>query len=182
LIDPIDGTSHFARGEDGWAVLLSFVRQGRVEVGVISMPALGCHFWAGAGLGAYTSTTLDAGRSKGIPMLASPTRALADAGVLYQRAALDGVGRAWMDAVASAGEEGPLLGPVAVASGRADAMVLGGELDVWEVAPVSILVTEAGGSVTDFRGKPDLSARRCLVSSRLVHEALLEAIRDDFAD
>ena len=51
--DPIDGTHSYARGIPIWGTLIALERDGAMEVGVASAPALGTRWWAGRGLGAY---------------------------------------------------------------------------------------------------------------------------------
>lgn len=176
LIDPIDGTALFARGDPGWGVLLSFVRNGRPEIGIISMPAVERHYWAGAGLGAYSAPVLEPRRRDVQRLYVSATKTLASATALYQTAAVRRVEAAWTRSVASTREEGPLVGPILVASGRADAMLVGGELEPWEVAPVEAIVTEAGGKVTDLHGVSNIDARICLVSNGSIHDPMLLAM------
>ena len=52
IIDPIDGTSNFARGDRNWCVSIGFVRKGVPEIGVISAPALDEIYVARRGRGA----------------------------------------------------------------------------------------------------------------------------------
>src|SRR4029453_19554998 len=40
IVDPIDGTANFARGEPHWAVSIAFARHGIPEIGVLSVPTL----------------------------------------------------------------------------------------------------------------------------------------------
>ena len=53
VIDPIDGTKNFVRGVPVWATLIALRVDGRVEVGVVSAPALGRRWWASRGQGAF---------------------------------------------------------------------------------------------------------------------------------
>ena len=57
IVDPIDGTHNFMRGVPIWATLIACERDGAIEVGVVSAPALGTRWWAGRGLGAYRGST-----------------------------------------------------------------------------------------------------------------------------
>src|SRR4029453_11168644 len=52
IVDPIDGTANFARGEPHWAVSVGFVQQGVPEIGVLAMPTLNELFAARRGHGA----------------------------------------------------------------------------------------------------------------------------------
>jgi 3'(2'), 5'-bisphosphate nucleotidase len=45
LIDPIDGTKDFIRGEDGYSVMIGLVMNGRPVLGVVHMPAQDRTFW-----------------------------------------------------------------------------------------------------------------------------------------
>src|SRR5690606_27453047 len=57
ILDPIDGTHGFARGMPVWATLIACERDGEIEVGVASAPALGTRWWAGRGAGAWRGRT-----------------------------------------------------------------------------------------------------------------------------
>jgi methylmalonyl-CoA mutase, N-terminal domain len=54
IVDPIDGTKNYVRGIPVWATLIALEREGQIQVGVISAPALaGRRWWASRGEGAY---------------------------------------------------------------------------------------------------------------------------------
>jgi histidinol-phosphatase len=53
IVDPIDGTRNYVRGVPVWATLLALERDGVVEVGLVSAPALGRRWWALRGEGAW---------------------------------------------------------------------------------------------------------------------------------
>src|SRR4029450_6601139 len=55
ILDPIDGTKNYLRGTPGWAPLIALERGGRVELGVVSAPALHRRWWAARGEGAYVN-------------------------------------------------------------------------------------------------------------------------------
>jgi histidinol-phosphatase len=57
IIDPIDGTTNYARGVPIWATLIALVRAGQVVAGVTSAPALGRRWWAAYGQGAFVNGT-----------------------------------------------------------------------------------------------------------------------------
>ena len=53
------------------------------------------------------------------------------------------------------------------------------KLHPWDVAAGSLIVTEAGGKVTDFKGKPfDIYSEEILASNGLIHEEMLEVIQE----
>ena len=53
IVDPIDGTSNYTRGVPIWATLIAREKDGVLDVGVVSSPALGLRWWAARGLGAF---------------------------------------------------------------------------------------------------------------------------------
>jgi len=53
IVDPIDGTRNYVRGLPVWATLLALERDGVVDVGLVSAPALGRRWWAVRGEGAW---------------------------------------------------------------------------------------------------------------------------------
>jgi myo-inositol-1(or 4)-monophosphatase len=53
------------------------------------------------------------------------------------------------------------------------------KLHAWDVAAASLLITEAGGEVTDLQGRPfNIYSEVILASNGLIHEEMLEAIRE----
>ena len=53
IVDPIDGTTNYVRGVPVWATLLALERDGSVELGLVSAPALRRRWWAVRGEGAF---------------------------------------------------------------------------------------------------------------------------------
>jgi histidinol-phosphatase len=51
-------------------------------------------------------------------------------------------------------------------------------LSVWDVAATSLVVSEAGGRLTDIDGTPSLRAGNAVVSNGLLHETLLQLIAE----
>src|SRR5689334_4344047 len=53
IIDPVDGTRDFIRGNPAWAVLIGFEAAGEVEAGFAFLPAMNQMFFAARGAGAF---------------------------------------------------------------------------------------------------------------------------------
>jgi histidinol-phosphatase len=70
---------------------------------------------------------------------------------------------------------GDLAGCAMVLTARAEAWIESG-VKVWDLAPLKILVEEAGGRFTDFAGKATIASGNCVASNGLVHEHLLRAL------
>ncbi|HET8896573.1 MAG TPA: inositol monophosphatase family protein, partial [Protaetiibacter sp.] len=79
IIDPIDGTSNFARGVPIWGALIALTVDGVPVVGVVSAPALGRRWWAATGHGAWVQH--EGGEARGLRV--SGVDSLADATLSY---------------------------------------------------------------------------------------------------
>lgn len=177
IVDPLDGTKGFTRGRGFWGALVALEHEGRIAAGAMALPALGETYWAARGLGAWMRV------GDGAP---TPLR-------------VSGVG-AWPDATLSYGEPhvllrppllerlvglalsaqtarcyGDLAGCALVLQGRAEAWVEAG-VQIWDLAPLQILVEEAGGTFTDLEGRPTHASGSCVASNGLVHEHVLRAL------
>ena len=62
-----------------------------------------------------------------------------------------------------------------VATGRVDAMT-DMEAETYDIAPMPVIVSEAGGRFTDLRGKPGFDGGSSLASNGLIHDALLRVL------
>lgn len=175
IVDPIDGTRGFARGGSFWGPLLALEHRGEVVVGAMALPALGQTFWAARGRGAY----LQHGRGKPerlhVSRVADWEQATLSVGemrsLLADRAAA--VERL-VTTAASARCYGDLAGCAMVLLGRAEAWIEAGVKE-WDLAPLEVLVEEAGGRFTDLEGRPTIASGHCLASNGLVHEHVLAA-------
>ena len=63
IIDPIDGTRDYVRGNRLWCNLIALEVQGVVEMGVCTFPALGESYWAVRGEGAWRNLEGQTSRS-----------------------------------------------------------------------------------------------------------------------
>ncbi len=205
-LDPIDGTKGFLRGEQ-YVVALALIQEGKVEMGMMVCPNLtqtGCIQIGGPG------SLLIAERGKGtwgtcltkeehfIPLKVSNCRETKQAQVIgsvesshtdHQQV------EAWIKNLGTH-KKNLLMDSqakhVAVACGAADLFIRplppknpNYETKIWDEAPGSILIEEAGGRVTDLAGKKlDFSAgytlahnRGLLASNGYLHEQALEAFK-----
>lgn len=184
IVDPLDGTVNFLRGLPVWAVSLALRDDAGLLAGVVHAPALGWTFCAGRGSGA---------RLDGEPVRVTSTSELGDSilatGFPYAR---DTVADNNLENVPRVGRfAGGLrrMGSAAVdlalvAAGRLDGF-WELQLNPWDVAAGILLVREAGGMVTDFRGRDDidrlLTGRHIVATNGQIHgrlRALLAPLRD----
>ncbi|MBI1799391.1 MAG: histidinol phosphate phosphatase [Candidatus Eisenbacteria bacterium] len=150
FIDPVDGTRTFVRGVPMWATLIGVVEVDRVIAGAAYFPALRETAAAGEGCGAWWNGSRC--KVSAVSNLSEAALLTTDARfprapsrrVAWERLAdLAGVSRTWGDA----------YGYLLVATGRAEAMT-DPQLQPWDAAPFQVLIEEAGGVFTDWRGRP----------------------------
>ncbi|MCE9580172.1 MAG: inositol monophosphatase [Deltaproteobacteria bacterium] len=156
LVDPIDGTTNFAHGMPFWAVSIGLVVGQESVVGVIEAPALGWQFWARRGGGAYGDM------GTGVTRLAvSAVRRLGDAllttGFPCDHAISSDSNFAQWEHFHRRASACRRLGAASldlalVARGMLDGYWERG-LKPWDAAAGVLLVTEAGGRVTDPDGR-----------------------------
>jgi 3'(2'), 5'-bisphosphate nucleotidase len=153
IVDPIDGTRGFAMKTGEFSVMIGLVVNGRVVVGVVAEPALARVTYAQFGHGCWART----GTAMPTACLVTRTERLADA-VLVQSHAKKGQ-TPWPVTA---------LNPNKVietySAGVKLAMVARGEADLyvntyanfsdWDICAGDLLVTEAGGVVTEIAGAP----------------------------
>jgi len=162
IVDPLDGTTNFLHGFPFYAVSVACAVGGVVQAGVVLDPSRDELFAAARGRGA----TLD-GRPIAVSLQPGLRRALVGTGFPFRR--LDRLDlylaafRAVVIETAGVRRAGSAAIDLAsVACGRLDGFWEEG-LGPWDVAAGALLIEEAGGVVTDFRGGRDVLARGDIV-------------------
>ncbi|MDQ3148319.1 MAG: histidinol-phosphatase [Chloroflexota bacterium] len=177
IMDPIDATHNVVRGIEIFATLLAFERDGELEVGLVSAPAMHRRWWATRGGGA--SLRVDgAERSVHVSKIAAMTDAQIAFSTLsgLEAAGLgEGLrrltGAAWRDR-----GFGDFWGHMLVAQGSAEAMLEYG-VRPWDMAAPHLIVTEAGGRMTDLEGRSSWSGPQVVSSNGRVHERVLKLLQ-----
>lgn len=139
IIDPIDGTSAFLRGDDCWTISLAIVENGVSVAGVIYAPARNQLYQACLGGGAKLNgqPLLCDAEAKSSPIIPAPgavKTALKDLGVKF-----------------TPGQHYPSLAYrlVQVASGVVDAAVARRGAQDWDIAAAALILSEAGAIFDD---------------------------------
>jgi histidinol-phosphatase len=175
VLDPIDGTKNFVRGVPVWCTLIALLVDGSPIVGVVSAPALGRRWWAGAGEGAFTSFGGATRRISvsGVDDLASASLSFSDLTGWGDRRSrfLDLTDEVWRVRA-----YGDFWSHCLVAEGAVD-IAIEPDLKPWDLAPLDILVREAGGTFTNFHGEPGPHGVSAVSTNGLLHEAVLERLR-----
>ncbi len=178
IIDPIDATHNFVRGIEVFGTLLAFERGGVLEVGVVSAPGMYRRWHAVRGEGAFLRHD---GRERQIR--ASRISDMVDAQIIFST--LRGLEKAGMGAglrriVMAAWRDrglGDFWGHMLVAQGSAETMIEYG-VKPWDMAAPYVVVTEAGGRMTDLDGHDSWTASNVLSSNGPLHAQLLSLLND----
>jgi histidinol-phosphatase len=171
VLDPIDGTKNFVRRVPVWCTLIALLEDGVPTVGVVSAPALGRRWWAASGLGAHT--TFD-GSSRRISV--SGVAELDSASLSYS----DLVGWeerrpkfvALLDEVWRVRAYGDFWSYCLLAEGAVD-VTAEPEVKLWDLAPLDILIREAGGTFTNLAGEPGPHGGSAVATNGLLHDQVL---------
>ena len=172
IVDPIDGTKSFIRGVPLFGVLVALEIDGRAEVGVCHMPALGETVAAATGLGCTWN-----GRTARV----STVDALGDATVVYSdgRMLSRRLGPRWSRWETEAGllrSWGDCYGHCLVATGRADVM-LDPVMNAWDCAALLPIVREAGGRFSDWTGVERIDGGDAVSTNAALSAHVLELLR-----
>jgi len=177
VIDPIDGTKNFVRGVPVWASLIALLEDGVPVVGVVSAPALNRRWWAGRGLGAYAAV----GDAVPHPLSVSAVADLASASLSFS--SLSGWADLGLrdefigltDAVWRVRGYGDFFSYCLVAEGAVD-IAAEPEVKLWDLAPLDILVREAGGVFTNLAGADGPHGGNAVATNGLLHDAVLASL------
>lgn len=178
FLDPIDGTKSFICGVPLYSTLIGIEKDGVSVAGVIGLPALDELIWAGKGLGAWHES---ARSPEPVRVRVSNRTSLADSVFLTSEVStFEESGRAdtyrqlernvyltrtWGDA----------YGYGLVATGRADLMV-DPALSDWDAGPLLVVLEEAGGRFTDWKGNATIHGKEGFASNGLLHEEVLRIL------
>jgi len=176
VIDPLDGTTNYAHGYPRFAVSIGLERDGEPALGVVYDPLLDELYAAALGAGAQRN-----GRPIRVSRETDLRRALLSTGFAYDKAVTEDDNtrefRAFLKQAREVRRDGSAaLDLCYVACGRFDGY-WEHKLSPWDVAAGALIVTEAGGRVTDTQGGGAYrSGSRVLASNGAIHAAMLELL------
>ncbi len=161
IIDPIDGTRTFIRNVPLWGTLVAVAEGERIVAGAACFPAVNEIVVAAAGCGCwhndsrcYTSSVADLSNAA---VMVTDDRFRGDerrSAAWRELASRCSVARTW----------GDCYGYLLVATGRAEAMV-DDVVSPWDAAALMPIVTEAGGSFTDWTGEATAFGRDVIATN-----------------
>jgi myo-inositol-1(or 4)-monophosphatase len=176
LVDPLDGTTNYAHGYPCFSVSIGVEKDGDLIFGLVYDPNLEEMFTAERGGGAFLN-----GRRLQVSAIASLPHALLATGFPNDVAGtthnnLDHFVKFMKRAQGVRRPGSAALDLCYVAAGRFDGFW---ELKLypWDMAAGVLMVTEAGGRVTDLRGGPHrLSNPQIVASNGLLHDEMLHVL------
>ena len=166
ILDPIDGTKSFIHGVPLYGTLVGVEHQGESVLGVILIPALDEYVYAAAGGGAWYVR----GNAAPRPAKVSQCSKLAEGlFVTSEVICFDEVRREQvykqLEATARLARTwGDCYGYLLVATGRAELMV-DPYMSVWDAAALLPILQEAGGSFTDWQGRPTIHSEEGIATN-----------------
>jgi histidinol-phosphatase len=173
IIDPIDGTEEFSRGIPIFSTLLAIERESEIVAGLVSAPALGARWWAYRGEGAYrngrrihVSEVARLGESMVFTTGTGPTK---------NEQARQRI-RRLPEAARNGRGFGGFWQHMLVAEGAIEA-ALDWTSKPWDLAPLGIIVEEAGGKSTNVNGERSIYTGNFLSTNGKVHEEALRLLQ-----
>jgi histidinol-phosphatase len=168
ILDPVDGTKNYSRGIPVWATLIALEADGEVVAGVVSAPALQRRWWASRGDGAYADGRRL--RVSSVERVEGAVVSFTRSGLATSAGTAELVRRAW-----HARSFSDFWSHVLVAEGSVD-VAIEPVMNVWDVAPIQVIV-EAGGRVTNDRGRPHVHGGPAVSTNGVLHDQVLAALR-----
>lgn len=175
IVDPIDGTKSFIHGVPLYGVMIGVEENGEMIAGAVNMPALNEIVVAEKGKGC---------RWNGKPAKVSSVTSLDKALVLTTDAeshAKYGRGKSWARITEKARlvrTWGDCYGHILVATGRADVMV-DPIMNAWDCAALLPIVTEAGGTFTDYKGVATVYGECAISTNGSLKEEVLSLVSEE---
>src|SRR5260221_1283639 len=173
IIDPIDGTEEFSRGIPTFGTLMGIESNGEIVAAMVSAPGLHSRWWAYRGEGAYrdgtrlhVSNVTSLGKAMGCTTGTGPSKNGHDQAKM----------RGQLDAARNSRSFGGFWQHMLVAEGAIE-VALDWTSKPWDLAPLGIMVTEAGGKSTSLSGNATIYEKSLLSTNGKIHVETLEILR-----
>jgi histidinol-phosphatase len=174
IVDPIDGTKCFVREVPFFSTQIALWRGGRPVLGVSSAPVYGELAWAEEGAGAFLN-----GRPIRVSSIAELSQATVSVGnikAIARSPAWLGMGRLFDLAYSTRGY-GDFVHYHLLARGALE-IVIESDLSIYDFAALTVIIREAGGTVTDLQGQPlRLATKSVLATNGPMHSEVCEMLR-----
>ena len=178
IVDPLDGTTNYAHGYRCFSVSIAYESADGLQAGVVYDPMADELFSAAAGGGAHLNgerlrVSARSDLRDGLLVTGFPPVGADD-----DLENLRVMGRFMRRAQAIRRDGSAALDLCYVAAGRFEGFWEAG-LHAWDVAAGALIVSEAGGRVSDYAGAPlRIDCGELVASNGLVHDAMLDVLRE----
>lgn len=174
VIDPIDGTKNFIRGLPFWGIEIAYVESNVIVLGVTYSPCFDELLYAENGQGAYFN---------GKRVSVSKIKRLSEAFLIHGTVSyFDKRGPNLLQLLDNVYRErgyADFYGYGLVAQGKVDIM-MDSRNGPWDIAPVKVIIEEAGGKVTNFEGKDwQLTDPTAVATNGLLHDEVIRILNQE---
>lgn len=173
IIDPIDGTEEFSRGIPTFGTLMGIEEDGEIVAAMVSAPGLRSRWWAYRGEGAYrdgkrlhVSNVDKLSNSMVFTTGTGPSKNAADQAKI----------RRLLDASRNSRSFGGFWQHMLVAEGSIEA-ALDWTSKPWDLAPLGIIVEEAGGRSTNAQGERTIYTGQLISTNGKIHDEVLKLLQ-----
>ncbi len=171
IIDPIDATKNYIRKIPIFGTQIALMEGEKLILGVSNAPLLDELLYAEVGKGAF----LNGNQIKVSDVSQSSDAMICHGGLKWfvEKGTFRGVYNLINDVARSRGF-GDFYSYHLVASGRAD-VVIEAAISIWDIAAITVIVREAGGNVTDIKGKEITTETDSLIATNgILHRTILD--------
>jgi myo-inositol-1(or 4)-monophosphatase len=172
IVDPLDGTKEFINGIPEFSVAIALVEDGAPILGVTYNPIKREMYWAARGVGCHLNTR---------PVRVTRTRTLKRATVLASRSETARGEWQVFHGMLKVSPTGSVAYKLAmVAAGKGDATFTRSPKSEWDIASGAALIIEAGGTITDIKGReirfnqPSVKLEGLIADNGLLHRELIK--------
>jgi histidinol-phosphatase len=158
IIDPIDGTRDFVRGNPLWSVLIALEKDGVVEAGVVHLPLMGNTCWGSRGGGSFRNdvrlrvSSIDKPENAVISI--NSLNRIEDTSFLHKMTSL--LNSFWAFRCLGGTPDAMML-----AAGRMDVWIEP-RVAPWDMAAAQVILEEAGAKFFAFSGKRTIYEGNCV--------------------
>ena len=175
LIDPIDGTKSFVRGYPFFSTQIALMYKGELIVGVSNAPGFKEMAYAEKGQGAWLNG--EKIEVSDIQELGKSTLSLGNIATIAGKPQWQTVGELIQDVHRIRGY-GDFYHYHLLASGKID-IIIESDVNILDIAALSVIVNEAGGCFTDLSGNPlTLDTTTVLAcNTQAMHQSMLDRLQ-----
>ena len=178
IVDPLDGTNNFAHRIPHFAVSIAYFHQGQAVCGVVLNPARGDWYWATRGGGAFHN-----GRRLHVNSHERLAETMVGVGFYYDRGAmmeatLKSIHDFFKQRIHGIRRFGAAALDLCQVADGMFGVFFEYQLSPWDFAAGSLILEEAGGKISDGKGKRlPIAKTSVLASNTRLHSAALEIVR-----